>query len=211
MSNLLKKASIITTPTAYDNGRILSVKPNENIFGSELVTNGDFSNGLTDWSTYGVTSVSSGVVTMGASANSGIFQGVLTQGKKYKATINVVSYNGVGFAQVNNGVGFAQVIADNGVVLHTITTTGFQTFYFEHSISNSNIITRATQNGVLSISSFSVVEDLSGDFNFERGSAATRVNAQGLVENVQILSSELVQNGSRHKCLDTIIFFSNYK
>ena len=35
-----------------------------------------------------------------------------------------------------------------------------------------------------------------GDFDFSRNSAATRVNAQGLVENVQILSSNLVQNGS---------------
>ena len=29
MSNLLEKASIVTTPTAYDNGKILSVKPEE--------------------------------------------------------------------------------------------------------------------------------------------------------------------------------------
>ena len=35
-----------------------------------------------------------------------------------------------------------------------------------------------------------------GDFTFSRNTAATRVNAQGLVENVQILSSDLVQNGS---------------
>jgi hypothetical protein len=34
-----------------------------------------------------------------------------------------------------------------------------------------------------------------GDFDFIRGSAATRVNSQGLVENVQILSGNLVQNG----------------
>lgn len=34
-----------------------------------------------------------------------------------------------------------------------------------------------------------------GDFTFSRGSAATRVNAQGLVENVQIISPELVSNG----------------
>ena len=38
-------------------------------------------------------------------------------------------------------------------------------------------------------------DDASGDFTFSRNSAATRVNAQGLVENVQILSSNLVQNG----------------
>ena len=40
-------------------------------------------------------------------------------------------------------------------------------------------------------------DDASGDFQFSRNSAATRVNAQGLVENVQILSSNLVQNGDR--------------
>ena len=34
-----------------------------------------------------------------------------------------------------------------------------------------------------------------GDFDFSRNSAATRVNSQGLVEDVQILSSNLVQNG----------------
>ena len=38
-------------------------------------------------------------------------------------------------------------------------------------------------------------ENGDGDFAFSRNSAATRVNAQGLVENVQILSSNLVQNG----------------
>ena len=38
--------------------------------------------------------------------------------------------------------------------------------------------------------------DGSGDFDFSRNSAATRVNAQGLVEDVQILSSNLVQNGN---------------
>jgi len=39
-------------------------------------------------------------------------------------------------------------------------------------------------------------ENGDGDFDFQRNSAATRVNAQGLVENVQILSSELVSNGN---------------
>ena len=92
MSNLLKDASILLTPTAYENGRMNAIKPSKDLYGSELVTNGDFSNGLTSWTSYGVTSVSSGVVTIGASANSGIFQGILTQGKKYKATIEL-SFN----------------------------------------------------------------------------------------------------------------------
>jgi len=33
------------------------------------------------------------------------------------------------------------------------------------------------------------------DFDFQRGSAATRVNSQGIIENVQTLSGNLVQNG----------------
>ena len=47
MSNLLQKASIITTPTAYDTGKILSVKPVQ-YYGPELVTNGDFATD-SDW------------------------------------------------------------------------------------------------------------------------------------------------------------------
>ena len=39
-------------------------------------------------------------------------------------------------------------------------------------------------------------ENGDGDFTFSRSSAATRVNAQGLVENVQIISPELVSNGN---------------
>ena len=39
-------------------------------------------------------------------------------------------------------------------------------------------------------------ENGDGDFTFSRSSAATRVNAQGLVENVQIISDELVSNGN---------------
>ena len=38
--------------------------------------------------------------------------------------------------------------------------------------------------------------DGSGDFDFSRNSAATRVNAQGLVENVQHLGSELITIGN---------------
>ena len=48
--NLLDKASILLTPTAYNDGSMLSIKPNENLYGSELVTNGDFATD-SDWST----------------------------------------------------------------------------------------------------------------------------------------------------------------
>ena len=48
MSNLLEKASIITTPTAYSDGKLHSVKPVQTL-GDEEITNGDFSNGISSW------------------------------------------------------------------------------------------------------------------------------------------------------------------
>ena len=44
MSNLLDKASILLTPTAYDNGSMLSIKPNENLYGSEQADDSVISN-----------------------------------------------------------------------------------------------------------------------------------------------------------------------
>ena len=60
-------------------------------------------------------------------------------------------------------------------------------------LEKANIITTATayDNGKL----HSVKGGEVADFDVVRGSAATRVNSQGLVQNVQILSSNLVQNG----------------
>jgi len=46
--SLLQKASIITTPTAYAEDYLYSIKP-AYALGSELVTNGDFSNGTNNW------------------------------------------------------------------------------------------------------------------------------------------------------------------
>ena len=45
------------------------------------------------------------------------------------------------------------------------------------------------------IEKVSVKEVTEADFDFTRGSSATRVNEKGLIEDVQILSGNLVQNG----------------
>ncbi len=203
MSNLLKKASIITTPTAYDDGRILSVKPNENIYGSELVTNGDFSNGTTGWSSpdYNSTlSIVNGQMKIVSTISLGrVLQAITTEvGKKYlisATTTNIDSSTGI------------QIKVSNAANLDGATySSEFNTTTNPLTITHRFIATATTtyigssqgssvgQSALLD--NISVVEDLSGDFDFERGSAATRVNAQGLVENVQILSSELVQNGN---------------
>ena len=119
------------------------------LLGSELVTNGDFASDLTGWTGYGTTSATGGVATIGASANSGIYQDVLTNGLTYSVTINVTSYDGVGNAQVAN---------NNGNVIYTITTTGIQTFTFTHSIASGNLLIRGLSNALFSLSSVSVKE-----------------------------------------------------
>ena len=60
-------------------------------------------------------------------------------------------------------------------------------------LEKASIITTPTAYNDGSLNSVQGGED--ADFDFQRGSAATRVNSQGLIENVQTLSGNLVQNG----------------
>lgn len=183
MSNLLKKASIITTPTAYDDGRILSVKPNENVFGSEEIVNGDFATN-SDWTVGSSWAISSGSANC-SGATSNLDQASLATNTKYKVTITVSNIT-AGTLSVRLGSSAADVLS--------LTKNGTYTGYGVAGNTVFRLRSQSSFNG--SVDNVSVVEDLSGDFDFERGSAATRVNAQGLVENVQTLSSELVQNGN---------------
>ena len=148
----------------FDNVSLLQVTDDTNLprinyegfsyqdaLGSELITNGDFSNGFTNWARYGNTSVSNGVATIGASGNAGIYQAILNQNKSYKVTINVTAYNGVGQAQIVN---------DTGFVLYTINGLGKQSFIFEHTIPQLNLIIRGISNALFSIDNVSVKEYL---------------------------------------------------
>jgi len=135
--------------------------------GSELLTNGDFASDLTGWTGYGTTSATGGIATIGASSNSGIYQGVLTQGVTYTVTVNVTSYDGVGTAQFAN---------NNGANLYTITETGIQTFIFTHSIASANLIIRGMSNALFSLSSVSVKQYTTTD--------GTYVNAPAITTNI---------------------------
>ena len=183
MSNLLKDASILLTPTAYENGRMNAIKPYKDLYGSELVTNGDFSNGSTDWTISGSASV--GVNKLNVNAGAFDFfatQTALTNGLKYKVTLD---------AEVTSG----DILLYTGTQFASINSSGSYTFYT--TSDSAQIRFRSSGSGFVgSITNVSVKEDLSGDFQFSRNSAATRVNAQGLVENVQIISDELVSNGN---------------
>jgi hypothetical protein len=181
MSNLLEKASIVTTPTAYDNGKILSVKPVQSL-GNELITNGDFATD-SDWSKGTGWSISGGkgIVTNATAAS--IYQDVLTLSKSYKASFTISSIEN-GSLKIGIGLNFSQ----------EFTEVGTYTYY--GTPSNDSLLRITPSNGTnATIDNVSVKEVIDGDFDFTRNSSATRVNTQGLVEDVQILSSNLVQNG----------------
>jgi hypothetical protein len=178
MSNLLEKASILLTPTAYDDGKILSVKPEE-VLGEELVLNGDFATN-SNWSLGGGWSIANGVASHTGSG-SYIEQGSLTQGVSYKVVINVTQASGSGFPQIYMG-GLTTAMTSVGVYTFNIV-----------AVANDKIKIRGLND--CEISSVSVKQEIDGDFDFTRNSSATRVNSQGLIEDVQILSSNLVSNG----------------
>ena len=196
MSNLLKDASILLTPTAYDNGRMLAVKPSENLYGTEEITNGDFSNGTTGWSSpvYNSTlSIVNGQMKIVSTLGLGrVSQAITTEvGKKYlvsATTTNINSSTGIQ-VKVSNAANLDGAIYDSefntttspSTITHRFIATATTTYI--GSSQGSSVGQSALLDNI------SVKEDLSGDFTFSRNSAATRVNAQGLVENVQILSS----------------------
>jgi hypothetical protein len=191
MSNLLEKASIITTPTAYSDGKLHSVKPVQTL-GNELVTNGDFENGSTGWILSTQSSIVNGQLVIDALDGSFQYarQNVVTiVGNTYKVEFDIIEIN---------DIGEFQLVFQNVVIgLSEYTSVGTYTLYFE-SVNQFGAIElkrKFTSNTKVTIDNVSVKEVTDADFDFQRGSAATRVNSQGLIENVQTLSGNLVQNG----------------
>jgi hypothetical protein len=98
----------------------------------------------------------------------------MVSGKTYKATFTVVSRS-------SGGV----LIAVGGTSGTTRTEEGIYTEYL--TATSNQLWIRADSNFVGSIDNVSVKEVLDGDFQFTRNSSATRVNSQGLIEDMQIL------------------------
>jgi len=182
--SLLRKASIVTTPTAYENGKILSVKPSI-VLGNELITNGDFATD-SDWTLQSGWSIGDGKATFENSQGAGNLTqtSVLEVGKYYKLTFDTLETNNTTFAySFGSGFEFISSIGPNST--HTVFGTA----------AGTSINLRGTSLFSGSITNVSVKEVLDSDFDFTRNSSATRVNSQGLIEDMQILSGDLVSNG----------------
>ena len=187
---LLEKASIVTTPTAYSDGVLHSVKP-EQTLGSELITNGDFAtdsdwNKGIGWSISNNTAISDGSNTSGSIISQAI---QLVEGKTYQVILDVDSVDSGRVRFYSNFLGSGGQ-AD-------ITSSGTFTYNLISSITDLRTVgVQARDAGTQSvINSISVKEVIDADFTFTRNSPATRVNSQSLVQSVQILGSNVVTNG----------------
>jgi hypothetical protein len=170
MSNLLDKASILLTPTAYSDGTLHSVKPVQT-FGSELVTNGDFSSD-TDWAVNAGWSISDGKANIDTDDGTDIFSqsSVLVVGKKYK--LSLIANVTVGSIKFESGEG------DNLIFTSDIDSHIFIADRTQVVFRRQTVPTRGYIDNV------SIVEVTDGDFDFTRATTATRVGPNGLIQNV---------------------------
>ena len=175
-NNLLDKASIILTPTAYNNGEALCVKPsdgsgdfdfsrnsaatrvnaqglveNVQILSSNLVVNGDFSDGENNWSFAGDWELVNGTAEIQSSTTSFLSQVnvVDLSVKNYRLQYEVVTTNGSNFRITGGSSAFGTVILDSatiGVKTIDLTSNGtqhrliFTQSAFRGSIDNISLI-----------------------------------------------------------------------
>lgn len=151
-----------------------------------------------EWRIYGVASFLDNAVTIGASANSGIFQNIgLVNGKSYTASINVTE---------NNGVGTAQIINNSGQNIYTITGTGLKTFTFVHGITDATMVIRGLSNSLFTFSSISVKE-VGQDWDLGTGWSI----GDGVVHAVAGSGSKLIQTNTLNgKFCKVTLTVSNY-
>ncbi len=120
--SLLNKASIITTPTAYAEDYLYSIKP-AYALGSELVTNGTF-NTDSDWTKGTGWSISNGKA-IGSNSSSSLYQATgsnYTSGKTYKIVFTVSDYvSGSVRPEITNIAG--EYVTSNGTFTQYIVAT----------------------------------------------------------------------------------------
>jgi len=171
--SLLDDVSIVVTPNGYKAGELYAVIPVPTE-GSELVDNGDFANGETDWTFSSQCEVVNDQARI--LSTDGSFQyisqnNVFDTSKNYKLEFDVISSNGA-------TLGFAGGISD----VQT-TTLGRKTIYTSPSTTYLQIKRSSGVTDVV-IDNISVKEYTSADMDVTRATAATRVDENGLIEDV---------------------------
>jgi hypothetical protein len=171
LRDIPNKASIVLTPTAYSDGSLNTVIPPYQVLPQELVTNGTFDTD-SDWNKDDSWSISNGTANYnyisGRNMNSSTAS--LVVGKTYKLVYTLLDYVS---GSVENSSAETQIQRNsNGT-------------YTEYFIARFTFLRfRGSSGGEFSIDNVSVKEIQQADFDFSRGSSATRVNEKGLIEDV---------------------------
>jgi len=171
--SLLDDVSIVVTPNGYKAGTLYGVIPVPTE-GSDLVTNGGFDTD-SDWNGSGSNgwTISGGKASNdGTVGSNNLYQsGILEVDKRYKIDITVSNY-------VSGNVEVSAGASPRG----TMTANGTYTFYQTCTPSTAFYIVANSFDG--SVDNVSVKEWTASDMDVTRETAATRVNEQGLIEEV---------------------------
>ncbi len=200
LTDLLEKASILLTPTAYDNGLLNSVKPAS---GENLL---DYSEDFSQWSGGSDISIQSGFLAPDGTSNAyKLTKTGSSQPYLYDSAGMTTTTTRSIFAKTVSGTGTVNLLSHNSNTnnLFTLTedwqrfevnssnSTGVANFYavdFRGSSSLSEVIVFGAQaergSKATSYIPTSGTAVKNGSFDFTRSTIATRVNEQGLIEDV---------------------------
>ena len=184
--SLLDDVSIVVTPNGYKAGELYAVVPVPTE-GAEKILNTDFATD-SNWYPLGGWSISGG----SANCNGGSI--MYTNASIIATKIYKITYTVSGF--VSGGVK-VRINGSPDVDGLTRTSNGTFTEYITSSSSpNGNFSFAAVVSFVGSVDNVSVKEYTSADMDVTRGTAATRVDENGLVNYAEIIGGELVKDGS---------------
>lgn len=171
---LLDSATLISTPTVYNEGWLKSVK--NNVSPSDVVVNGDFATD-SDWTKQADWTISGGKANCSTTGTDHIYQDAgLVVGKTYRITYDVTDYTS-GQIRVEAAVSSNQGIYRTGVGTYS------EDFTITSATLNRPLFRNSASGFVGSIDNV-IVKDISTDLAWTRASDATRINAEGNLETV---------------------------
>ena len=207
-AGVLDDATILLTPTAYSNARVHSVKT---YTGDEYITNGDFSDGETGWTITGAAASATQSVVNGAlvmysgipsDANNALSKTDTLQG--YNGHIYKLEITASDFTVSPNGYLRLDGVYDASNIITFTASTSTVYFTAYRDFTFVRFFAGGADQGY-TIDNVSLI-DVSSDFDFDRASSATRINSDGLVQDMQsITDPELVLNGDFEELGDDLV------
>ncbi len=197
-AELLEKASIITTPTAYSDGVLHSVKP-EQTLGSELITNGGFDTSIplgtagSGWKFIDSSREGSsgeyyqGGVRLTRTNNLSRFRPLVGNTTSIsffplESRNYVISYDLISTTDSNRNVSMSA----GGQSVQIPGTVGSHTVYFKNGGTSTLCQFSPGNNTDIVLDNISMKEVIDADFTFTRNNPGTRVNASGNIESVGV-------------------------